>query len=60
MRRTAGEGARIPIYEELVRERGDAVAEARTAAERIRLQAARLLGGQRAVRPLARAGESAD
>ncbi|MER7495165.1 hypothetical protein ACFWHW_08570 [Streptomyces pharetrae] len=56
----AGEGARIPIYEELVRERGDAVAEAQTVAERIQLQAARLLGRQHADRPHSGAGEAAD
>ena len=60
MRRMAGEGARIPIYEELVRERGDAVAAAQTAAERIELQAARLLGRQQTDRPHAGVGEPAD
>lgn len=60
MRRMAGEGARIPIYEELVRERGDAVAAAQTAAERTQLQAAQLLGRQQADRPHPGAGEPAD
>jgi hypothetical protein len=37
------ENDHLPIYEDLVRERGDAVAEARTAAERTQHQAAELL-----------------
>ncbi|MFJ9586370.1 hypothetical protein [Streptomyces acidicola] len=37
-----------PIYEDLVRERGDAVAEARIAAEHTQHQAAELLTGQNA------------
>ncbi|WP_189878644.1 hypothetical protein [Streptomyces bluensis] len=41
----------LPIYENLVRERGDAVAEARIAAERTQHQAAELLTGQEAGRP---------
>ncbi|MGW5612129.1 hypothetical protein ACWEWI_40145 [Streptomyces sp. NPDC003753] len=35
----------LPIYEDLVRERGDAVAEAQLAAERTQHQAAELLTG---------------
>ncbi|GAB2881510.1 hypothetical protein GCM10027074_57220 [Streptomyces deserti] len=35
----------LPIYEDLVRERGDVVAEAQRAAERTQHQAAELLSG---------------
>jgi hypothetical protein len=40
------ENDHLPIYEDLVRERGDAIAEARTAAERTQHQAAELLPRQ--------------
>ncbi|MEV6836731.1 hypothetical protein AB0N17_19855 [Streptomyces sp. NPDC051133] len=48
-----------PIYEDLVRERGDAVAEARTAAERTQYQAAQLLPGHDRVRPDQGTGQGA-
>lgn len=38
------EGNPPPIYEDLVRERGDVVADARAAAEQAQYQAAQLLG----------------
>jgi hypothetical protein len=44
--RSAGEGDPVPIYADLVRERGDVVAEAQQAAARTQQQAAELLGGQ--------------
>ncbi|MFI9809879.1 hypothetical protein ACIHEJ_37140 [Streptomyces sp. NPDC052301] len=47
-----------PIYEDLVRERGDAVAEARTAAERTQYQAAQLLPGHDMGRPDRGAGQA--
>ncbi|MEV7386444.1 hypothetical protein [Streptomyces sp. NPDC091215] len=40
------EPGRLPIYEDLVRERGDVVAEARLAAAHTQHRAAELLGGQ--------------
>jgi hypothetical protein len=46
--RTAGEGDPIPIYADLVRERGDVVAEAQQAAEHIQQQAAELLDREHA------------
>ncbi|MFE6098135.1 hypothetical protein ACFQ7M_40245 [Streptomyces massasporeus] len=39
------EGDYPPIYEDLVRERGDVVADAQSAAEHAQHQAAQLLGG---------------
>ncbi|MGV9630392.1 hypothetical protein [Streptomyces sp. NPDC003487] len=41
-------GEHPPIYEDLLRERGDVVAEAQKAAEHTRHRAAELLGGQHA------------
>ncbi|MGX1564322.1 hypothetical protein [Streptomyces sp. NPDC055509] len=41
----------MPIYEDLVQERGDVVAEAQIAAEHTQHQAAELLGGQHADPP---------
>jgi hypothetical protein len=46
MKRSLSEKAQLPIYEDLVRERGDAVAEAQLAAQHTQHQAAELLGGQ--------------
>ncbi|MGW0817476.1 hypothetical protein ACWD00_30335 [Streptomyces viridiviolaceus] len=51
MTRTLGESDHVPIYEDLVRERGDVVAEAQVAAEHTQNQAAELLGGQHADPP---------
>ncbi|MCX5261647.1 hypothetical protein OOK27_47195 [Streptomyces canus] len=48
---TVGEGDPVPIYADLVRERGDVVAEAQQAAARTQQQAAELLGGQHAGQP---------
>ncbi|MGX5207161.1 hypothetical protein ACWKT3_00345 [Streptomyces violaceus] len=45
---TPSECDHVPIYEDMVRERGDVVAEAQTAAEHTRNQAAKLLGRQHA------------
>ncbi|MEV0981685.1 hypothetical protein [Streptomyces sp. NPDC049915] len=42
------EGEHPPIYEELLRERGDVVAEAQKAAEHTRHRAVELLGGPHA------------
>ncbi len=39
---------RLPIYEDLIRERGDVVAEAQLAAEHTQHQAAELLAGRNA------------
>ncbi|MEV0633992.1 hypothetical protein AB0I77_03255 [Streptomyces sp. NPDC050619] len=46
MKHSSTENVQLPIYEDLVREHGDAVAEAQLAAERTQHQAAELLGGQ--------------
>ncbi|MFC4470151.1 hypothetical protein ACFPH6_37600 [Streptomyces xiangluensis] len=46
----------MPIYEDLVRERGDVVAEAQMAAEHTQHQAAELLGRQHADQPPLPAG----
>ncbi|MFK4868139.1 MULTISPECIES: hypothetical protein [Streptomyces] len=46
------EGNPPPIYEDLVRERGDVVADARAAAEQAQYQAAQLLGGHPLHQPL--------
>ncbi|NUK00289.1 hypothetical protein HRW23_14165 [Streptomyces lunaelactis] len=43
MTRTPTQNDHLPIYEDLVRERGDAVAEAQLAAEHTQHQAAELL-----------------
>ncbi|MER5216658.1 hypothetical protein ABT063_40545 [Streptomyces sp. NPDC002838] len=51
MTRTTSESDDLPIYEHLVRERGDAVAEAQMAAQHTQHQAAELLGGHRADQP---------
>ena len=51
MTRTSSESNHIPIYEELVRERGDALAEAQRAAEHTQHQAAELLGGEHPDQP---------
>ncbi|NGO08517.1 hypothetical protein G5C60_13020 [Streptomyces sp. HC44] len=51
MKQTLGESDQVPIYEDLVRERGDVVAEAKTAAEQTQHQAAELLGRQHADQP---------
>lgn len=48
MTRTPSESDHLPIYEHLVHERGDAVAEAQMAAQHTQHQAAELLGGQHA------------
>ncbi|MCG7208199.1 hypothetical protein [Streptomyces arenae] len=40
------ERVQLPIYEDLVRERGDVVAEARQAADHTQHQAAELLGAE--------------
>ncbi|MFF5979223.1 hypothetical protein ACFY78_10240 [Streptomyces olindensis] len=48
---TPSERDQAPIYQELVRERGDVVAEAQSAAEHTQQQAARLLGGHHADQP---------
>ena len=45
MTRNPTENAELPIYEDLVRELGDAVAEAQLAAEHTQHQAAELLCG---------------
>ncbi|CAL9326951.1 hypothetical protein SUDANB51_00113 [Streptomyces sp. enrichment culture] len=50
---TPSERDQAPIYQELVRERGDVVAEAQSAAEHTQQQAARLLGGHHAGQPYA-------
>jgi hypothetical protein len=44
--RSPTENVELPIYEDLVRERGDAVAEAQLAAEHTQHQAVELLGRQ--------------
>ncbi|MFE3032413.1 hypothetical protein ACFXKY_12250 [Streptomyces canus] len=41
---SSNEGDTPPIYEDLVRERGDVVADAQAAAEQAQYQAAQLLG----------------
>ncbi|WP_461070395.1 hypothetical protein [Streptomyces pseudoechinosporeus] len=46
MTRTFPENDHLPIYEDLVRERGDAVAEAQLAADHTQHQAAELLTGR--------------
>ncbi|MER6982911.1 hypothetical protein [Streptomyces carpinensis] len=46
MTRTFTDSGHLPIYEDLVRERGDVVAEAQLAAEHIQHQAAELLTGR--------------
>ncbi|WKX15747.1 hypothetical protein [Streptomyces sp. NL15-2K] len=51
MTRTSSEIDHLPIYEDLVQERGDAVAEAQMAAQHTQHQAAELLGGQHAHQP---------
>ncbi|MEU6256975.1 hypothetical protein [Streptomyces sp. NPDC047043] len=51
MARIPGEADHSPIYEDLVRERGDVVAEAQTAAEHTQHQAAQLLGSHHADLP---------
>jgi hypothetical protein len=48
---TPSEVDAVPIYEDLVRERGDVVAEAQQAAEHTQHQAAELLGGQHPSQP---------
>ena len=48
--RTSTEIDRLPIYENLVRERGDAIAEAQLAADYTQHQAAELLAGRDAAR----------
>lgn len=48
---TRGMTGNAPIYEDLVRELGDVVAEAQRAADHIEHQAADLLAGRRAPRP---------
>ncbi|MFF1629430.1 hypothetical protein [Streptomyces sp. NPDC058272] len=48
MTRTPTENNHLPIYEDLVRERGDAVAEAQLAARHMQHQAAALLTRQEA------------
>ncbi|ELS56485.1 hypothetical protein [Streptomyces viridochromogenes] len=45
MTRRPAENVHLPIYEDLVRERGDVVAEAQMAAAHTQDQAADLLGG---------------
>ncbi|MGX1239316.1 hypothetical protein RKD46_000420 [Streptomyces pseudovenezuelae] len=45
MKDRSNEGDAPPIYEDLVRERGDVVADAQAAAEQAQYQAAQLLGG---------------
>jgi len=49
--RTPTENDHLPIYEDLVRERGDAVAAAQLAARHTQHQAAELLTGQEAAQP---------
>lgn len=44
--RSPAENVHLPIYEDLVRERGDVVAEAQMAAAHTQDQAADLLGGE--------------
>ncbi|MEU6553260.1 hypothetical protein ABZ915_23700 [Streptomyces sp. NPDC046915] len=51
MARTPSEIDHMPIYEDLVREWGDVVAEAQIAAEHTQHKAAQLLGGQHADQP---------
>lgn len=51
MARTPAENDHLPIYEDLVRERGDAVAEAQTAAAHTQSQAAELLSGGQGANP---------
>jgi hypothetical protein len=55
MTHSSPENDRLPIYEDLIRERGDVVAEAQLAAEHTHHQAAELLtgrdAGRRAPRP---------
>lgn len=54
MARTPTQNDHLPIYEDLVRERGDAVAEAQLAAEHTQHQAAELLtDGMRPSKPIA-------
>lgn len=49
MTRTPGESDHMPIYEDLVRELGDVVAEAQMAAEHTQYKAIQLLGGRHTV-----------
>ncbi|MET9734441.1 hypothetical protein ABZZ79_28540 [Streptomyces sp. NPDC006458] len=49
---TRGATGDAPIYDDLVREYGDVVAEARWAADRLEYEAAGLLGGQYVPRQL--------
>ena len=51
MTRTPTENDHLPIYEDLVRERGDAVAAAQLAARHTQHQAAALLTRQEAAQP---------
>ncbi|MEU5594985.1 hypothetical protein [Streptomyces sp. NPDC020298] len=51
MTRTFSESDHMPIYEDLVRELGDVVAEAQMAAEHTQHKATQLLGGQHADQP---------
>ncbi len=51
MTRTPTENNHLPIYEDLVRERGDAVAEAQLAAAHTQHQAAELLNAGEATHP---------
>ncbi|MFC9245495.1 hypothetical protein ACFT7S_16165 [Streptomyces sp. NPDC057136] len=57
MTRTSTENDHLPIYEDLVRECGDVVAEAQLAADHVQHQAAELLTGRDAATQQAHRGD---